>query len=94
MKITQTRNTITASLDNIQANLKTVPRKAYEYWRSITPVRSGNARRKTSLSGNRILANYPYAVPLDRGWSRQAPQGMSRPTETYLRQLIRRTLRK
>ena len=40
----------------------------------------GNAKKKTSLKGNTIHANYAYATRLDNGWSKQfGGQGMSKP---------------
>lgn len=55
-----------------------------------TPIRSGNARRKTDLRGNEIQANYPYSVRLEKdGWSKQAPQGMSSPTIEFIRNYLR-----
>ena len=48
-------------------------------------MRSGNARRKTRLSGNKIIAGYNYAQKLDEGYSRQAPDGMTKPTEEFIK---------
>jgi len=63
-------------------------KEAYDYFKSITPMRSGNARRKTKYSdkGNTkvIEGNYPYAQRLDTGWSKQAPKGMSEPTQDFI----------
>jgi hypothetical protein len=53
-----------------------------------TPKLSGNARRNTKLSGDRILAQYPYAGRLDQGSSKQAPDGMSTPTTEYIKKYI------
>ena len=53
-----------------------------------TPRDSGNARRNTKLSGNTILAQYPYAGRLDDGYSSQAPDGMSNPTAEYISKYI------
>jgi len=62
---------------------------AYQYFRNETPVKTGNARSNTTLVGNVIYANYPYAAVLDAGrgyrngqmrGSEQAPYGMSAPT--------------
>lgn len=94
MTVKQTKNTMTASLGAIQTRLNALPKQAYDYWVSITPKRTGNARRKTKLRGDTIDANYDYAVPLDEGWSRQAPQGMSKPTERFVQQQVKKLLRK
>ena len=62
--------------------------EGYDHFKSITPVKSGNARNKTKVKvakqfdtrGNKIEAKYPYAGRLDEGWSKQARRGMSDPT--------------
>lgn len=58
----------------------TVVKKTYDYFVSITPKRSGNARRSTKLENNTIDADYAYAERLDQGYSKQAPRGMSDPS--------------
>jgi hypothetical protein len=83
-------NKITPSVNRIRARFDQLPKEAYEHWRDITPVRSGNARRRTRLQGSKIKADYNYAVPLDKGWSKQAPQGMSKPTLEYIKKRIAR----
>lgn len=62
--------------------------EAYEHFREITPIRSGNARQNTNLQGNRIFADYPYAERLDQGYSKQAPEGMTKPTEEFIKKLV------
>lgn len=66
-----------------------VIRRAYDYFKNITPIRSGNARNNTKMNNNRIEAKYQYASVLDAGRKRvgnrmqgsnQAPEGMSKPT--------------
>jgi hypothetical protein len=67
---------------------------AYKTWHQETPVGDpsswkntktpagytpGNARRKTTLKNDTIHANYAYATRLDNGWSKQSPNGMSKP---------------
>ena len=95
MAIKQTRNTMSFSLRGIEKQLPTVPKQVFDYWKSITPIKSGNARRRTRLDRNRtITADYPYARRLDQGWSKQAPQGMSKPTDRLLRRILKRTIRK
>jgi len=69
--------------------------EALTYFKGLTPKRSGNARRKTNLDrNNRIKADYDYAAPLDQGLSRQAPQGMTKPTEKRIAQLVSRYLQR
>jgi hypothetical protein len=53
-----------------------------------TPIDTGNARRNTKLSGDSILAQYPYAKRLNEGYSKQAPDGMSKPTDDYIKKYI------
>jgi len=71
-----------------------LPKEAYDFWRSVTPIRTGNARRRTRLQGNKIKANYNYAVPLDNGHSSQAPEGMSKPTERFIIKRLQKIMRK
>jgi hypothetical protein len=95
MAVRITRNRITPSIGKITARFNQLPKDAYNYWKNITPIRTGNAKRRTRLQGSKIKANYNYAVPLDEGWSRQAPRGMSKPTEEFIkRRISRQILRK
>lgn len=94
MTVTKTVDRISSSIARIQKQLDRLPEKAADYWVSITPIRSGNARRSTRLRGDTIEANYPYAQRLDEGWSKQAPQGMSAPTEKFIERETRRIMRK
>jgi hypothetical protein len=66
------------------AQLDAVPDQAYTFFRAHTPIRTGNARRSTVLKKDTIIAAYPYAQPLDDGRSRQAPDGMTKPTEAFV----------
>ena len=93
-KITRELDRVTPSLNRIARDLRDVPAGAFKTWRDVTPKRTGNARRRTQLRGDTIQANYQYAVPLDRGSSSQAPQGMARPTLRWLQQTLRRIMRK
>lgn len=74
-----------------------VMKDSFDYFKQITPVRSGNAKNNTRLSNNTIEANYPYAAVLDAGrrrtgnkmtGSEQAPRGMSGPTLAYMKKQI------
>lgn len=94
MAIKQTKNKMSYSLNRVARNIKGVPKQVYDYWVSITPIKTGNARSKTKLKGSTIDANYNYAVPLDRGHSKQAPRGMSKPTEKFLKKLLKQKIRK
>ena len=74
--------------DQAERVAKTLPKEAYDYFVDSTPIRSGNARRSTRLRGDTIDANYAYAERLDEGYSRQAPKGMTGPTEKFLEKRI------
>jgi hypothetical protein len=94
MPIKKRSDNMTSSLNKIQRQLANVPSNAHRFFVSVTPKDTGNARSKTTLSGNRIDANYPYAQRLNRGWSKQAPRGMVQPTIRFLRRLIQSIIRK
>ena len=85
---------ITTSLNRIQKKMIDVPKKAYKYWLNITPIKTGNAKRKTKLRKNTIIAGYDYASYLDAGSSKQAKDGMSDPTKIYLDKLVKSIIRK
>lgn len=88
---------MTSSLKRIQKKLDNLPKEAYKEFVKNTPVKTGNARRKTKLKGNTIEADYQYAQVLDKGrhmtsrgmrGSDQAPKGMSEPTEQFIQKRI------
>jgi hypothetical protein len=68
-------------------------REAFDYFRGITPIRKGNARRSTHLQGDEIQADYAYAQRLDDGYSPQAPRGMTKPTEKFIQEYIRKQVK-
>lgn len=78
---------------------------AYQYFRGITPIKTGNARSNTTLDkpGRTIEADYAYAGVLDAGrritssgqrGSTQAPNGMSGPTLKELDRIVKKELGK
>ena len=69
-------------------------RAAFRHFRAVTPIRSGRARRSTRLQGDTIIADYPYAGPLDSGYSSQAPQGMTVPTVRFVQRLWQQHIKK
>jgi hypothetical protein len=79
---------VSKMFDKAEAIARTLPREAYDVFRKNTPYRSGNAFRNTTLRGNTIDANYPYAERLDDGYSQLRPQGMTEPTEKFLEKRI------
>jgi len=71
-----------------QKLLVQVPVQAYTFFKAHTPIRSGRARRNTFLNKDTIVGAYPYAQRLDDGYSKQAPDGMSKPTEAYIKKRL------
>ena len=76
---------ITPSLELKIAELKRLPQRTFQKFVSVTPKRTGNARSSTRLVNEVIRADYAYAEPLDKGKSKQAPDGMTKPTVEWLR---------
>lgn len=85
-------------------NSNNLAQVAFREFYRITPVNKnpkaktrGNAKRSTTLNGNKIQANYPYANVLDQGrgfrdgqmrGSDQAPKGMTEPAIEELRRYV------
>ena len=76
-------------MNKLRGTKQNVMQKAFAFFKSITPIDTGWARKHTRLVKNNIEANYPYASILDKGrhmttsgmrGSKQAPDGMSEPT--------------
>ena len=83
------KDQITGQLKSIQKQLRQVPDEAHKEFVALTPVRTGNARSRTSRRGDTIVANYAYAQRLDEGWSKQAPRGMTEPWELWLQRRLK-----
>jgi len=79
---------ITPSIKAKQKQLDKVPGEAYTFFRAHTPIKTGNARSRTVLRNDTIVGAYPYAQRLDQGYSKQAPDGMSKPTEAYIKKRL------
>jgi hypothetical protein len=77
---------------NKEITSKKLVEVAYPVFLKNTPVRSGNARKNTIKADTEIDANYPYALRLDNGWSKQSPNGMVKPAFQAVRDYIRKTL--
>lgn len=88
------KNQITPSLKKKVAELNKVPKEAYDKFKATTPIKTGNARRRTRLQGEVIKADYQYATELDAGKSRQAPEGMTKPTERFITKRVKNIMRK
>lgn len=84
-----TPNRIGPRLDQVRAFMNELPRDMHEEFVNNTPIRTGNAKRSTDFKSNEIQGNYNYANRLNKGWSRQAPNGMTDPTIEYARQRVR-----
>ena len=81
---------INKRIQKLQTDLqsKKLAAAAYKFFRDSTPIRSGNARRNTHLTQDTIQADYAYATRLDNGYSPQAPAGMSKPTDQFMKDWI------
>ncbi len=68
---------------------------AGDFFIKQTPIRSGNARRNTDVqnSKKRIVADYPYSERLDNGWSKQAPDGMVKPTLDFIKKEVQKRIK-
>lgn len=66
----------------------------YKFFRAHTPIKTGAARRSTVLKNNIIEGNYDYAQSLDSGSSKQAPDGMTKPTQAYFKSRIDKILKR
>ena len=84
-------NPIVTKLREIEILLDTkkLAKEGADYMRSITPIRSGNARRNTYAKGDSIIADYPYAQRLDEGWSKQFEGELVEPTLKHLEDYIK-----
>jgi hypothetical protein len=78
-----------SDLKKMYQQVQALPQDAYKHFVSITPIDSGNARRSTRLQNKTIQANYPYARRLDEGWSKQAKNGMVKPTQEFIKKRIK-----
>jgi hypothetical protein len=86
-------SSFTRQMAKLKEELEDLPEVAYEEFVKNTPKRSGNARRRTELRDTKIVANYEYSQALEDGKSRQAPDGMIKPTEEWIRREVDRRLK-
>lgn len=94
LKVKLVKNLVTPSLRRINDALDKLPKEAYDVFKDETPIKTGNARRRTRLQGEAIKADYPYATELDNGKSKQAPEGMVKPTEEYITKRVQSIMRR
>ena len=68
----------------VDSLIKDVAQHTFKTAKSLTPVRSGRARdnwtKDTTRDGFEVENSVPYIGVLDKGSSRQAPRGISKPT--------------
>ena len=84
------KSKIQARLDRVAREINKVKDFAHDEFRSITPVRTGNARRNTRRTQQGVEADYNYANRLNTGYSKQAPDGMTKPTVEAIQAYVRR----
>jgi hypothetical protein len=79
-------------------NLEKIPKQlieeAYDVFKENTPVKSGKSRNSTYLGGNQIRADYLYAGRLDDGYSKQSPDGMTKPTFDFIEKRLNELVEK
>jgi hypothetical protein len=85
---------VTRMLKELEGMGPDVMKESGKFFKSKTPIRSGNARRSTSTKNTTIKADYGYAARLDEGWSSQAPQGMSDDTIKDIDQQVGKMVKK
>jgi hypothetical protein len=93
MSVTLNVNSLKNTIKTIQKKLNNLPKEAYTEFVKDTPIRTGNARRKTKLNGTQINANYPYAQRLDDGYSPQSPDGMTKPTLDFIKKRVNQIMK-
>jgi len=96
MKFSLTSSTreVEDMLNDLEDLSRDVMKPAFKFYKKETPVRSGNARNQTKLKGQTINSDYAYAGRLDEGWSKQAPDGMTKPTIEEIDNLVDKEVRK
>lgn len=84
---------ISTKCKRMRGQVDALPERAYQFFKKITPIDTGNARSRTRLQGDTIKANYVYAKRLDEGYSRQAPNGMVVPTREFIEKELRKIMK-
>lgn len=84
------KSKIRARFKNLSSKIDQIKDFAHQEFQSITPVRTGNARNNTKRINVGIEANYDYANRLNTGYSKQAPDGMTKPTVEAIQAYVRR----
>lgn len=101
LKITVINN-ISPMLQQLKKELDNIPKEAHKEFVKVTPIKTGNAKRKTRLDNDTIVADYNYAEVLDKGrhmtprglrGSEQAPKGMTEPTVDFIKKRLSQIVR-
>ena len=85
---------ISKLVNDLRQEAKDLPKASLEKIRSLTPIKTGNARRNTALQGNKIIGAYNYSGKLDEGTSKQAPKGMVHPFDQLFKSYTEKHFRK
>jgi hypothetical protein len=85
---------LTGLVKDLKEEAKTLPQESLMKFKSLTPVKSGNARRNTKLEGQKVVGDYAYSMRLDEGHSKQAPEGMIKPFEKWFKSYVEKNFRK
>jgi len=87
---TNIKTKLDRALDKLVKETATV---AKEIFQKNTPKRTGNARKNWNTRlGKRdfeLSNRVPYIERLDNGWSKQAPQGITKPSIKEIKRKIR-----
>lgn len=85
---------ISKVVSDLKQEAKDLPKVSLEKFRSLTPIKTGNARRNTALQGSKIIGAYNYSGKLDEGTSKQAPKGMVQPFDQWFKSYTEKQFRK
>lgn len=94
MTVKLERDFISPHIKSIKKKLTQMPKEAHKVFVKATPIRRGNARRRTKLNNNVIRADYNYAYLLEKGRSKQAPKGMTEPTINFVKKFLDKVFRR
>ena len=87
--INKIKDEISVELSRALKELDKLPSQSADELKRTTPIKTGNAKSKTNLRGKTsIIADYPYATRLDNGYSKQAPNGMTKPFDKWIRNKV------
>ena len=89
-RLVRLSNNMIQRVDRLDTFARELPKNAHKEFTATTPIDTGNARNSTKLRRYTISADYPYANRLNKGYSRQARRGMTKPTIDYIRSELRK----